>query len=78
MDKWQQHVLASYSNEQIEQELLAFCQHHIEGTRQREGVTEYLLPYGASRSEVAATAATLKHCSKGQEKWIPGFRAAGL
>src|SRR5207248_10047170 len=44
MDKWQQQVLASYSNEQIEQELLAFCQYKIEGTRQHEGVTEYLLP----------------------------------
>ena len=44
MDKWEQGALASYSDERIEQELLAFCQYKIEGTRQREGVTEYLLP----------------------------------
>jgi hypothetical protein len=44
MDKWEQRVLASYSDEQIERELLAFSQGRIEGTRRRDGVTEYLLP----------------------------------
>jgi hypothetical protein len=43
-DKWERRVLASYSDEQIEQELLESCQYCIEGTRQRDGVTEYLLP----------------------------------
>ena len=45
MDKWERRILESYTDEQIEQELLAFCERQILGVRQQNGTTEYLLPW---------------------------------
>lgn len=44
MDEWLQRVLASYSDRQIEEELLTQCPGYIEGERRSGGVKEYLLP----------------------------------
>jgi hypothetical protein len=43
LDKWQQRVLTSYSNEQIEQEMQSLGKRQLEGIRLHHGVIEYLL-----------------------------------
>jgi hypothetical protein len=43
-DKWERRILESYTDEHIEQQLLAFCKDRILGVRHQNGVTEYLLP----------------------------------
>lgn len=41
IDKWERRILESYTDEHIEQELLAFCKRKILGVRRQNGVTEY-------------------------------------
>jgi hypothetical protein len=44
IDKWKRRALESYTDDQLERELLAVGQHYIEGTRRNGATTEYLLP----------------------------------
>ena|ERR1700726_154903 len=44
IDKWQQQVLASYSDQQIDEQIRALGPRRLEGIRINNGATEYLLP----------------------------------
>ena len=44
MDTWRRRVMESYTDEQLEWELLSDGPYYIQGVRQYHGTTEYLLP----------------------------------